>query len=269
MHEAIKQSFLYIVAVGVLFIGSMGVAAQVQAQFEGVAEYLPITEEEVRDGDIITFHDGEYRRAATPYDTNLIGAINFEPAVALSTTGAQNTHAVVIKNTAHVNVSTTNGAIAAGDFITSSEQPGIGMKATRPGTIIGIALEPFESDQPDTVGQIPIEISVTYKVPLDTQAPGVGQSIISEALRLITSGAEAAAQEPNRALRFIIAALLFLISSTFGFLVFGRSATNGIIAIGRNPLARRSIIVAVSFNIFVTIAFVAAGLVLGFIILAV
>ncbi len=41
-------------------------------------------------------------------------------------------------------VSTENGPIEAGDFLTSSSTPGIAMKATRAGPIIGKAFEPFD-----------------------------------------------------------------------------------------------------------------------------
>lgn len=39
-----------------------------------------------------------------------------------------------------VKVSTKNGDIAPGDLITTSDIPGIGMKATDPGRVIGKAL---------------------------------------------------------------------------------------------------------------------------------
>lgn len=37
-------------------------------------------------------------------------------------------------------VTTINGDIASGDFITTSDIPGVGMKATEPGRVIGKAL---------------------------------------------------------------------------------------------------------------------------------
>jgi hypothetical protein len=45
-----------------------------------------------------------------------------------------------------VKVSTENGKIKPGDYLTSSYQPGIAMKATKPGRVIGIALESFDRE---------------------------------------------------------------------------------------------------------------------------
>jgi len=42
-----------------------------------------------------------------------------------------------------VKVTTENGTIQVGDPITSSSTPGVGMKATKAGAIVGMALEPF------------------------------------------------------------------------------------------------------------------------------
>lgn len=39
-----------------------------------------------------------------------------------------------------VKMSTKNGNIAPGDYITTSDIPGVGMKATEPGRVIGKAL---------------------------------------------------------------------------------------------------------------------------------
>ncbi|QQR79618.1 MAG: hypothetical protein IPJ69_09695 [Deltaproteobacteria bacterium] len=45
-----------------------------------------------------------------------------------------------------VKVSTINGSIETGDYITSSNIPGYGMKATQSGPVLGIALEPLYND---------------------------------------------------------------------------------------------------------------------------
>ena len=52
-----------------------------------------------------------------------------------------------------VKVSTENGPIEVGDYLTSSSQPGVAMKATEPGMIIGTALELFDG----TINQCEIE----------------------------------------------------------------------------------------------------------------
>ncbi|MBI4008601.1 hypothetical protein HY357_00035 [Candidatus Roizmanbacteria bacterium] len=57
-----------------------------------------------------------------------------------------------------VKVSTESGNINPGDALTASHTPGVGMKATTPGRIVGIALEPYDG---------------TQSLPQDPQAPQI------------------------------------------------------------------------------------------------
>jgi hypothetical protein len=52
-------------------------------------------------------------------------------------------------------VTTKNGEILVGDYLTSSDIPGVAMKATKPGRVIGIALESY-SGPPDQIGWITV-----------------------------------------------------------------------------------------------------------------
>jgi len=54
-----------------------------------------------------------------------------------------------------VKVSTINGPIEVGDAITSSEIPGVGMKATKPGKVVGMALEKFDSNNGEACPDYP------------------------------------------------------------------------------------------------------------------
>jgi len=51
---------------------------------------------------------------------------------------------VALNGRVPVKVSTENGEIKAGDFLTSSSIPGVAMKATKPGQVVGKALEDFD-----------------------------------------------------------------------------------------------------------------------------
>jgi len=53
---------------------------------------------------------------------------------------------IALNGRVQVKVSLENGPIAAGDTITSSSTPGVAMKATKPGRVIGIALEGFDGN---------------------------------------------------------------------------------------------------------------------------
>ncbi|MBI2644291.1 MAG: hypothetical protein HYW95_02140 [Candidatus Wildermuthbacteria bacterium] len=56
---------------------------------------------------------------------------------------------VALNGRVKVKVSLENGSIAAGDYLTSSSTPGVAMKATQPGRVIGIALEPYDEKSID------------------------------------------------------------------------------------------------------------------------
>jgi len=57
-----------------------------------------------------------------------------------------------------VRVTNQNGEIKKGDFITSSNRPGVGQKATEPGFVVGRALEDFNEDE----GIIPVFVNIQY-----------------------------------------------------------------------------------------------------------
>ena len=89
------------------------------------------------------------------------------------TTGAYNTrqygvvdhinNTLIQINTAgtdYANVSTENGPIQKGDYLTSSSLPGVAMKATRAGMSIGVAMEDFNGSNGTTV-QLPPSSTTT------------------------------------------------------------------------------------------------------------
>jgi hypothetical protein len=50
-----------------------------------------------------------------------------------------------------VSVSTENGPIKPGDYLTTSSKPGVVMKATKPGIAIGQAMESFDAAEPGMI----------------------------------------------------------------------------------------------------------------------
>lgn len=68
---------------------------------------------------------------------------------------------VTYRGTTNVKYNSENGSIKKGDPITSSSEPGVGMKATEKGIILGVALEDASSKE----GLIKIRVLVQYFVP--------------------------------------------------------------------------------------------------------
>lgn len=231
---------------------------------QGTAEYM-IVAGDVRDGSVIVIKDGETRLSDAPYDPDIYGSVNFRPAIAISQVGSQGAYPIVTSGSGHVLVNTEGGAIKAGDYLTSSSQAGVAMKATQVGNVLGIAKASFSEENGQT-GLIPITISVGYRASNQSD-PLSPRSFIVQAQDVFTVGVRAAASEPNTALRYAAAVIVLIVSIAFGFLVFGRAATYGVMAVGRNPLARISIMAVTAINITLTVVFAGVGLVLAFLIL--
>ncbi len=74
----------------------------------------------------------------TPYDSRLIGIASTKPGFLLGDTGDVK---LALAGRVPTKFSAINGSVVAGDFLTSSPFPGYAMKATKPGMIVGYALE--------------------------------------------------------------------------------------------------------------------------------
>ncbi len=116
--------------------GTLGTAAA------DVAEYYPSTDT-LFPGELVSFDPASsgVLRSTTPYQPTLTGAISTVPGVLLGSETSG--YRVALSGRIPVFVSTENGSISPGDPITSSTAPGIGMKATEAGTVIGFALDGF------------------------------------------------------------------------------------------------------------------------------
>ncbi len=111
-----------------------------------LAERYTITDA-VESGDVLVLDANNplqmKKSTGTPYDTALAGVVSTRPGFLLGTGG---TASVALVGRVPVKVSISNGTIIPGDPLTSSDQPGIAMKATRPGKILGRALQPANAD---------------------------------------------------------------------------------------------------------------------------
>lgn len=108
-----------------------------------LAEHYQATGE-VGPGDLVTVDtstSSHVIRSSTPYDNQLLGIVSTQPGFVLGQGGV----AVALVGRVPTHVSTINGPIAIGDALTSSIYPGVAMKATQPGRIIGYALEAAEA----------------------------------------------------------------------------------------------------------------------------
>ena len=143
-----------------------------------VAEDYPTQDSTLSAGDVLTVdpnHDGHVIKSSTPYENTVIGVYSENPGFRLSEKDnmIQGDKAIPVALTGRVpvNVSTKNGPIHKGDYLTSSSMPGVAMKATKPGEVIGKALEDFNCVTSVVCeGKINTFINISFADPTDTLA---------------------------------------------------------------------------------------------------
>ncbi len=232
-----------------VFLGLLISAGIVFAQnLPSIATNFEINDPEAKVGDIISKTEKGLFRSNISYDENIIGVVGETPILVF---GKQTTTTLPIVSFGEtsVKVSNINGEIKKGDFITSSEKTGIGQKAVQSRFIIGKALEDFNQEE----GLIKAEINIQY---LDIIPTGISMGGILGKI------GEQLGKPENfpEVLRYIFALLLGGGSFFAGFFTFVSALRKGIEAIGRNPLAKSSIRLAMILNLIGIVILTLAGL---------
>ena len=199
----------------------------------GVANYLPVLDGEVRDGDIISSSPQGFVLSKTTYDPMLVGVVTENPAISFNTSEESKKYPVVSAGNVLVNVSTVGGHINKGDPVTSSEIPGVGMKASRSGFILGTALEDYASSDTKEIKKINVALNFHYY--------SIERNVKAGLMDIVKLSSLATYEEPRTVFKYFISAVIVLLSFVLGFLSFGRVAARGIDALGRNPLASKMI----------------------------
>ena len=228
-----------------------------QESFLNISDTLPI-KEKVEDGDVIVSDVGMYKRGVKPYDSNLVGVVSFNSAVSFGgeASPSGSFYPVASRGNALVKVSAENGSIKQGDLVTTSSRPGLAMKATREGFVLGTALNDFSGDN---VGKIVVSINVR---------PYYGETLSNRRFAEIFNLARLALQEgPVTAFRYLLAAIIVTLSVAAGFLIFGRVAVSGVEGLARNPLVGRKIQFSVILNTIITLTIMGVGAFIAYLLL--
>jgi hypothetical protein len=130
-----------------------------------LAEVYP-SDEVLEPGDLVVLDrrsDGKVRRSTSAYEHGVISVVSSMPGFVLGMPSDEEmgsmgidpeqggtldemarrarTYPVVLMGRVPVKVSDENGPVERGDLLTSSSQPGVAMRTTRPGSVLGQALE--------------------------------------------------------------------------------------------------------------------------------
>jgi hypothetical protein len=115
------------------------------------AEYFVKDSSEFTAGEVTALSQNGVTKAATPYDSKLLGVVSAHPGFSGGEDGS-NKVLVAIAGQIPVKIDPASPAITPGDYLTASATPGLAVKATRPGFVIAKALESWNPVNPtDTI----------------------------------------------------------------------------------------------------------------------
>ena len=235
-----------------------------------VTSVYEIADKDAEQGDILKTTDKGLTRTDIGFDNKMFGVVSNQPLLVYRT--QVQGKPVVRSGLTQVNVTTLNGPIQYGDYITTSNILGKGQKASESGYTLGVALGEFKGDGAPQVdgprgkvasGTIPVAIRIEYTELTSPRVAGRLFGFIGTALLENVSDPKQIGNE----IRFIAAGLVVLLSFTFGFLTFSRSIAKSIEALGRNPLAKSTIQLSMIINIALLVITAIVGIVASILII--
>ena len=139
-----------------------------------LAEAYYTNDNSVGPGDVVSV-DGDtslkagVKKTSGAYDATALGIVSTQPGMVLGDPNAISSGGkpvlLALSGRIPVKVSLENGPINPGDYLTTSSTPGVAMKATQPGQMIGKALEGFNSANPSARGVVMTFANLTYADP--------------------------------------------------------------------------------------------------------
>ncbi|KKP80280.1 MAG: putative outer membrane protein, partial [Candidatus Levybacteria bacterium GW2011_GWB1_35_5] len=116
-----------------------------------VAEDYPTRDDSLEPGDLVaidTKERGFVKRSSVALDAGVIGVYSEKPALRLTQDDVAidggRAIPVALAGRVPVKVSTENGKIKSGDYLTASSVPGVAMKATKTGNVVGQAMGGYD-----------------------------------------------------------------------------------------------------------------------------
>jgi hypothetical protein len=250
-----------IMAVVCVLLPQHGNKAHAQLDGGSIARLYHVTGTDPVSGDIVSFDRSTQtvHLATTTADAALYGVVVMNPVLVLQTPDGG--IPVVSSGEALVNVTTASGAIAPGDLITSSSIPGKGQRSSGGGVVLGTALEGFPQNATSSELKDGVQYQGSIRVLL-----GIG---VAPAQTVEQPDTSAAPVTPlaKTLLKYLLAAVVAVGSVVTAFHNFGAGVRDGIVSVGRNPLAKSSIQSMVILNSILILLVSAAGLFVGFAIL--
>jgi hypothetical protein len=121
----------------------------------------------IKEGDVVSLAGtgvSQVAKSAKVNDSKVLGIVSTKPGLVMGESDGKGKPVIVgLSGRVPVKVSTKNGAINPGDYITTSNIPGVGQKATTVGRVIGKALTGLpKTSEEDVVDIVVVFIENTY-----------------------------------------------------------------------------------------------------------
>jgi len=135
-----------------LVTGDIGYSGTIIDINPDLAEKFPTKDKTIEPGDVVAsdvFNKEHVIKTDKEYQLNAMGVVSTKPGIILGGLIDGGGVNVALAGRIPVKINLNNGEIKAGDYLTSSDIPGIAMKATKAGKVLGIALEDFSQSDFD------------------------------------------------------------------------------------------------------------------------
>ena len=153
-------------------VGSGGYMVAYKLTGADLAEAYYTNDTTIGPGDLVQV-DGSMpagvKKTSAPYQSQAMGIVSTQPGQVLAdtnmTTSAGHPVLLALNGRVPVKVSMENGPIHAGDYLTTSSTPGVAMRATHAGQMIGKAMEDWTGDSSTAEGVVMTFANLTYADP--------------------------------------------------------------------------------------------------------
>jgi hypothetical protein len=212
-------------------------------------------------------------KIATKSELQNMFGVTVDPSQLLVTStnaGLQNETYVAVSGTYDVLVSTEGGSIATGDYLTLSSIDGVAMKAsTDQPTVFGRAAAPFDGKgltlgtstikdtsgtviQTVTLGEVPVSIEIEHN-------PNV-KSTKEDVPQFLQRLGEQIADKQVSPIKIYLSMAITAAAIITAIVILYSGVRNGVTAIGRNPMSKKSVFRALLEIILTSILILIIGL---------
>ena len=230
---------------------------------------------DIPDGTIVELKDSQNNIVAVSTEADsghMYGVTVDRNTLSLAFSNSALAHEVYVATSGShpVLVSNQNGDIKSGDYVTLSSVDGVAMKATEDDkTVFGRAAADFNSknngigkvDLKDKSGK-ELQQAVLGMIPvsIDVKSNPIKKSTKTNLPKILQRLGEAVAEKPVGPLRIYLSIAITGISIIAAIVILYSGVRNGLIAIGRNPLSKKSVFRGLLEIIFTSILILIIGL---------